>query len=132
MRTLHAILVASALAYAASAAAMEFCSGYARHSCVTDGDTFWFEGERIRLVDIDTPEPGGRCVEERLLAARSAGRLAELLAGGFAIERTGVDYWGRTLARVSIGGVSVGQLMIAEGLARPWKGRRERDWCPAG
>jgi micrococcal nuclease len=27
-----------------------------RRTCVVDGDTFWLEGEKIRIADIDTPE----------------------------------------------------------------------------
>lgn len=30
-----------------------------RWHCVHDGDTVWWEGEKIRLADIDAPERGG-------------------------------------------------------------------------
>jgi len=110
-------------------AAMEFCRGPVRVTCVVDGDTVWIEGEKIRLADIDAPEPGGACEAERVTAARAAGRLARLLReGGYVIERSGRDTYGRTLATISIGGRSVGAILVAEGLARPWSGRRER-WC---
>src|SRR3546814_7054959 len=33
----------------------ELC-GMTRRTCVVDGDTFWLEGEKIRIADIDTPE----------------------------------------------------------------------------
>ena len=109
--------------------AMDFCSGPVRVTCVVDGDTVWIEGEKIRLADIDAPEPGGACEAERVTAARAAGRLARLLReGGYVIERSGRDTYGRTLATISIGGRSVGAILVAEGLARPWSGRRER-WC---
>ena len=110
-------------------AAMEFCRGPVRVTCVVDGDTVWIEGEKIRLADIDAPEAGGACEAERVTAARAAGRLAELLGrGSFSIERQGMDAYGRTLAVIVVGGRSVGTVLVEEGLARPWAGRREQ-WC---
>jgi len=109
--------------------AMDFCSGPVRVTCVVDGDTVWIEGEKIRLADIDAPEAGGACEAERVTAARAAGRLAELLGrGSFSIERQGMDAYGRTLAVIVVGGRSVGTVLVEEGLARPWAGRREQ-WC---
>lgn len=132
MRVLIFLTIAAAFP---AAAAMEFCSGPIRVTCVVDGDTVWIEGEKIRLSDIDAPEPAGRCVEERILAARAAGRLAELLApGAFDIRRGDPadgrlkDRFGRTLAVITVDGLSVGATLVAEGLARPWQGARE-NWC---
>jgi micrococcal nuclease len=116
------------------AMAMPLCSAGERHTCVVDGDTVWISGEKIRLADIDTPEPSGRCVTERVLAARAAGRLAELLSGPHEIVRGDPadgrlqDRYGRTLAVIRVGGVSVGTILVREGLARPWTGRRS-NWC---
>lgn len=111
------------------AAAIEFCSGRDRVTCVVDGDTVWIEGEKIRLANIDAPEPAGRCVEERIVGARATVRLAELLASGeLRIEREGVDRYGRTLATLKVDDVDVGAVLITEGLARRWKGSRE-NWC---
>lgn len=42
-------------------------------------------------------------------------------------RREGVDN-GRTLAVVWVGGQDVGEVLVAEGLARAWGGRRE-PWC---
>lgn len=61
------------------AAALEFCSANLQMNCVVDGDTVRLEGMKIRLLDIDAAEPGARCYAERILAARAAARLAELL-----------------------------------------------------
>jgi len=30
--------------------------GTVRRTCVVDGDTFWLDGNKIRIADIDTPE----------------------------------------------------------------------------
>ncbi|WP_394357150.1 hypothetical protein [Sphingopyxis indica] len=38
------------------------------------------------------------------------------------------DRYGRKLRIVVRGGTSVGSVLVAEGLARPWEGRR-RPWC---
>jgi len=99
---------------------------------VIDGDTFHFEGEKIRIADIDTPEVNGRCAEESALAARATDRLAVLLAAGpFELETIGArdeDRYGRKLRIVTRNGRSIGDQLVAEGLARTWSGRRE-PWC---
>jgi endonuclease YncB( thermonuclease family) len=98
---------------------------------VIDGDTFRLGGEKIRIADIDTPETAGRCPEESALAARATERLATLLAQGpfelQPIDRD-EDRYGRKLRIVTRGGRSIGDQLVAEGLARTWSGRRE-PWC---
>jgi micrococcal nuclease len=100
---------------------------------VIDGDTIDYDGLRIRIADIDTPEVRGRCAHESELAARATARLRELLAGG-AIELHRLpsgrdeDRYGRKLRIVTRDGRSVGDMLVAEGLARTWTGRRE-PWC---
>jgi endonuclease YncB( thermonuclease family) len=98
---------------------------------VIDGDTFRLGGEKIRIADIDTPETAGRCPEESALAARATERLAVLLAQGpFELRPIGrdEDRYGRKLRIVTRGGRSIGDQLVAEGLARTWTGRRE-PWC---
>ena len=98
---------------------------------VIDGDTFHYRGEKIRIADIDTPEVKGRCAYETRLAARAARRMEELLARGpFELERVGrdEDRYGRKLRVVTRNGRSLGDQLVAEGLARTWSGRRE-PWC---
>jgi micrococcal nuclease len=103
------------------------------HVRVIDGDTFVYAGARIRIADIDTPEVHGRCPEESALAARATRRLGVLLAqGDFELHRLpgGRDHdrYGRELRIVTRGGRSVGDILVSEGLARTWTGRRE-PWC---
>lgn len=93
-----------------------------------DGDTLRCGRERIRLVGIDAPEMRGRCQSETMRANRARDRLAELIAGGFHIQRTGTDRYRRTLARVTVNGRDVGAVMVQEGLARRWDGKRH-PWC---
>ena len=98
---------------------------------ITDGDTFRYHGQKIRIADIDTPEVNGRCAYESELAARATARMEELLTAGpfemHAVERD-EDRYGRKLRVVTRDGASLGEQLVAEGLARTWTGRRE-PWC---
>jgi micrococcal nuclease len=99
---------------------------------VIDGDTFEHRGEKIRIADIDTPEVRGNCAEERSLAARATSRARELLRAGpfelHPIPGRDEDRYGRKLRIVVRNGQSIGDRLVAEGLARTWTGRRE-PWC---
>lgn len=91
---------------------------------IIDGDTIALPGgERVRLIDIDAPESfRSRCEAELRLGLAAKARLAELLRGqAVEIERRRQDRYRRTLAFVRVGGVSVGKVLVAEGLAQPWK-----------
>ncbi len=126
-----------ALAIAASAPdreAAQFvrCGAAARVSCVVDGDTFWYRGAKIRLADINSPEvsqPG--CPREAALGRAATVRLTQLLnAGPFTLapwtrER---DRYGRLLRTVTRDGASLGPVLVREGLAESWRGRRG-GWC---
>lgn len=108
----------------------------ARVTCVVDGDTVWIRREKIRLAEIDAPEINGKCAAEKALARRATARLIELLqSGDIRIDRTGTDRYGRTLARIMVWDhssdgrnmVSVGDVLLREGLAQTWP--RRRSWC---
>ena len=100
---------------------------------VIDGDTFETGGIRVRIADIDTPEVRGRCAYETALAARATARMRALLAAGpFELhplaDGRDEDAYGRKLRIVTRDGRSLGDVLVAEGLARTWSGRRE-PWC---
>ena len=98
---------------------------------IIDGDTFAVGEDKIRIADIDTPEVNGRCPQETALAARATARMEALLAEGpFELQRAGRDQdrYGRKLRVVTRGGRSLGDVLVAEGLARTWTGLRE-PWC---
>ena len=103
-------------------------------NCVVDGDTFWLKGERIRIADIDTPETHPpRCAKEARLGKAATLRLRALLNAGpvtLEIGERDVDRYGRKLRVVTREGKSLGDTLVAKGLARPWEGRR-RGWCGA-
>ncbi|WP_292415256.1 thermonuclease family protein [Mesorhizobium sp.] len=113
-------------------ASFSICGDGPRVTCVVDGDTFWHQGVKIRIADIDTPELSPpRCEAERAKGEAAKRRLRELLnAGKFSLVagwRDG-DQHGRKLRTVTRNGHSLGETLIAEGLARRWDGAR-RGWC---
>jgi len=100
---------------------------------VWDGDSIRLgttrQSEAVRIFNIDAPEIEGQCAYETDLALQSKIRLAGLLNGQrVEILRQGTDRYGRTLAAIRIEGRDVGDILVSEGLARTWAGRRE-PWC---
>ncbi len=115
-----------------AAAVFALCADGPRISCVVDGDTFWLNGEKVRVADINAPETHGpACAAEAALGARAARRLTVLLnAGPFTLDVRGrsTDRYGRSLRVVMRDGESLGARLVDEGLAEPWLGKRS-DWC---
>ncbi len=107
---------------------------YASHTnCVVDGDTIWIAGEKIRIADIDTPEISEpQCRSELALGNKATTRLIELInAGPFELKAwpgRDEDRYGRKLRVLVRDGRSLGDILVSEGLARTWSGRRE-PWC---
>ena len=108
---------------------------------VIDGDTIevraqvWlgqFVETRVRLADIDAPELRGACAGETALARRALAHLADLLAAG-AVTLRDIRYGtfaGRVVARVETTAGDVAEILLADGVARPYAGRGPRpDWC---
>jgi endonuclease YncB( thermonuclease family) len=112
------------------------CSGAHRVTCIVDGDTFWYRGEKVRIADINAPEVSEpKCAREAALGARATSRLRALLnRGPFTLapndDGTGRDRdrYGRLLRTVTRGGASLGGELVSEGLAERWRGHRG-DWC---
>jgi endonuclease YncB( thermonuclease family) len=101
--------------------------------CVVDGDTIHYAGLKVRLEDIDAPETYQyKCESELALGKRATNRLLELInSGPFEIVKRGgreEDRYGRKLRTVERSGRSLGEILVAEGLARRWDGTR-RSWC---
>jgi endonuclease YncB( thermonuclease family) len=113
-----------------------------------DGDTVLANGKTYRLVGFDTPERGERakCPAERVLGGMAHARLQALIAqGGLELVEvrcscapgthgTRLCNYGRACATLKVGGVDVGSILIAEGLARPFACWRyqcpmRRGWC---
>jgi micrococcal nuclease len=101
----------------------------ARVSAVVDGDTIALaDGRRVRLLQIDTPEPGtGECY------SRAAGReLRRLLPNGATVTLEAdarldrVDAYGRLLRYVHRGGANLNLELVRRGAATVWLYRGER------
>lgn len=101
--------------------------------CLVDGDTIWIAGEKLRMEGYDTPEPqthicGGEA--EIALAHRASDRVIELLnSSDWTVEYGEPDNTGtRMLVTIRIGGRDIGDILIAEMLARSWPDG-EQWWC---
>ena len=112
---------------------IEECSLSTRSTCVIDGDTIEHQGWRVRLADINTPEIGGaQCQRELALALKAKTRLIELMnQGPFDVVTASArdeDTYGRKLRVLERNGTSLGDTLVAEGLAHRWNGYRQ-NWC---
>lgn len=111
-------------------------TGAAAGARAIDGDTIEFDGETVRIANIDTPETRkAKCPEERAKGEAASQALTDLLASGAVTVQRGdpksrrlTDRYGRTLGLVFVDGHDVGELLIAMGHARRWTGKR-RPWC---
>lgn len=117
---------------AAVRASFGLCHSGGGTNCVVDGDTIWIGGQNVRLADIDAPETHDpRCAAELALGNRATRRLHALVNSG-AVTLTSIerdhDRYGRKLRIVAVGGASVGDTLVGEGLARWYAGGR-RSWC---
>jgi micrococcal nuclease len=109
------------------------CAGPRRFNCVVDGDTLWVNGVKVRVADIDAPEVfSPRCAAEKALGDRATARLLGLINQGpftmRAWEGRDADKYGRKLRVLMRDGQSLGDVLVSEGLARTWSGRR-LPWC---
>lgn len=109
------------------------CGQGRRINCVVDGDTLYVHGDKIRLSDINTPELfSPQCGREAQLAAQAQQRLTQLLnQGPIEIKSTfgrDEDVYGRKLRKITRDGKSLGDILVAEGLAHKWRGYKQ-SWC---
>lgn len=129
-----ALLCAPALAEEAE---WPLCHGGRRVTCVVDGDTFWKDGVKYRLLDIDAPESSydkARCGYERERAAEATQLLQRLLRSGIASMRLhGQDRYGRTLVTIDTSLGNVSTVLLNAELAVPFGDKRlTRRWCTLG
>lgn len=119
---------------------------------IIDGDTIALPcaqpapgcAERVRILNIDTPETGrnAACPAEATAGLAAKEALRRLIASGPVVitrcePETGrcTDHYGRTLARLATATGDIGQAMIASGHALPWapgaaaKFQRQQHWC---
>ena len=98
-----------------------------------DGDTADIDGVRYRLVGYDTPETyQAQCDVEKAWGNQATARARELITGAGAVDvivLPGKDRYGRGLARMFIGNQNLGDILIAENLARAYDGGQRAGWC---
>lgn len=99
--------------------------------CVVNGGTIDDHGTRIQLGDVEAPGlQDAHCPAEQALGLKAAERLAELLREGpfEIVDGADQDRTGRNLRLVRRDGQSLGDILVAEGLARRPQARRGK-WC---
>jgi len=116
----------------AERATFSYCKWGGGTNCVVDGDTFWIDGQKVRIAGIDAPETHDyRCPSELALGNAATEKLHALLNSG-TVTMTSIDRdrdrYGRLLRNVSVNGVDVGEAMISAGVAREY-GSGRRPWC---
>lgn len=113
-------------------ASFGFCHAGGGINCIVDGDTLYYQGSKIRIADIDTPETHpSRCAEEARLGDAATRQLHALVnAGPFSLQSIDrdEDSYGRKLRLVTRGGRSIGEDLVDQGLARWYEGGR-KSWC---
>ena len=113
-------------------AAFGYCTWGGGTNCVVDGDTFYVNGDKVRIAGIDAPETHDyRCPSELALGNQATEKLHAMLNSG-ALTMTSIDrdrdVYGRLLRNVAVNGEDVGAAMVSAGVAREY-GRGRRPWC---
>jgi micrococcal nuclease len=99
---------------------------------VPDGDTLILaSGERVRMLGVDAPELHPCQCEAECRLGRDARDLVAMAVGqGVLVSRRGRDRYDRTLAVVRLqDGTDLAQLLIRNGLGRPYSGGARESWC---
>lgn len=111
---------------------------------VADGDTVEFNAPwllpelgnhiSVRIFGIDTPEKTAyaKCPTERAFGLKASEYTKKLIKEAKVIEVSvkGFDkYGGRILGNIYVDGKSIGDLLISNGLAKPYSGNKKPDWC---
>ena len=88
----------------------------------------------IRVYGVDTPEKGwrGKCEYERMLGME-ASKFTEKLVLSSKKHQVDIMKWdkfgGRVLGDIILDGKSLRQMLIENGYAREYYGRKKKSWC---
>lgn len=110
---------------------------------IVDGDTIdvrahiWLGQSltvRVRIDGVDAPEMRSDCADERRLALAARDYLTRrLLNKEIMLVRVVYDkFGGRVRAEIGDADGDIARALIAEGLARPYRGERRQPWCETG
>lgn len=88
----------------------------------------------IRVLGIDTPEkaPRALCDAEAAKAKLASAFTKDAVAAAKVVDvqiKTWDKYGGRVLGDVFLDGQSLAEMLINQGLARPYKGEAKSSWC---
>ena len=86
----------------------------------------------IRVLGIDTPEIRGKCEKEKELALKARVFANETFRAARVIKFLDLKwdkYGGRILSNVYLDGHLYADMIINEGLARPYDGGKKDGWC---
>jgi endonuclease YncB( thermonuclease family) len=93
---------------------------------------------KVRIRGIDTPERRRyKCLVEKQLAKQSTNYVRGLIKPGTRVQLTEVSfgkYANRVIGNLMIGSIddkwtSLGEILLAAGYAKPYKGRKKIGWC---
>lgn len=107
---------------------------------VVNSDTVFADGRAYRLYRVDAPQANSICDLERSRAEELKMLVNELVASAQTVEvRPGFnprgrqswpnDHRGTRLARITLDGQDLGDILIARGLAYRWDNHNKRNWC---
>ncbi len=99
---------------------------------VVDGDSLEYQGERIRILDIDAPEFLQKCYDgsgwQYRCGFEAKEYLRKLVSGNVRCERFGKDRYGRSLMDCyTANGVNVGSEMVRQGQAVAYSDRYQKE-----
>jgi micrococcal nuclease len=104
------------------------CAELAYRTCVHNGDLIYLSGTPWRLADVVTPDRYlAACPKASNLAWDAAIRLRDLINEG-PFDFAEVTVGGEPMAQLNRNGTSLGDTLVAEGLAKP-RTAQTPDWC---
>jgi endonuclease YncB( thermonuclease family) len=117
------LILGSALSLTASVALAEDIVGPAS---IVDADTFDLAGKRIRVLDIDAPEPRQLCTQQNGEQWRCGQQAANALADWIGQRNvlcmtTKKDKYKRWLARCTVDGADIAEWLAAQGWGVPYR-----------
>ena len=88
----------------------------------------------IRVLGVDTPEkaPRAKCEAEAVLAAKASAFTKDAVMKATTVDiqiKEWDKYGGRVLGYVILDGKNLSNLLIENGLARPYHGEAKSSWC---
>ena len=102
-----------------------------------DGDTCYVtyqeNNDKVRLLDLDTPEISHpKCEKEYTLGIKARNYINKYISDGKKIEfetEYNRDFFDRILAYIIVDGENVSKIMVLNGLGVVYDKNNKKDWC---